>query len=75
MLSGWPIAELSPVQVLLVMITYEKWTGETTEQQDVESGRIKLEDILTQEDFDYAGQVSGSYFDTFNNKFQKFLSP
>ena len=68
------MAELSPVQALLVMIACEKQTGETIEQQDVESGRIKLKDILTQEDFDYAGQVSRSYFDTFNNTLQKFLS-
>ena len=69
------MAELSPVQMILIVIAYEKWTGETIEQQDIKSGRIKLKDILTQEDFDYAGQVSGSYFDTFNNKLQKFHSP
>ena len=46
------MAELSPVQALLVMIAYEKQTGKTIEQQDIESGRIKLQDILTQEDFD-----------------------
>ena len=61
------MAELSPVQALLVMIVYEKRTGKTIEQQDVESGRIKLQDILTQEDFDYAGQISGFYFDIINN--------
>ena len=59
LLQGWPTAELSPVQALLVMIAYEKWTSKTIEQQDVESGRIKLQDILTQKDFDYARQVSG----------------
>ena len=59
LLQGWPTAELSPVQALLVMIAYKKWTSKTIEQQDIESGRIKLQDILTQEDFDYAGQVSG----------------
>ena len=58
LLQGWPMAELSPVQALLVMIAYEKWTGKTIEQQDVESGRIKLQNILTQEDFNYARQVS-----------------
>ena len=50
------------------MIAYEKWTGKTIEQQDIESGRIKLQDILIQKDFDYVGQVSGFYFDIFNNK-------
>ena len=53
------MTELPPVQALLVMIAYEKQTGKTIDQQDIESGRIKLQDILTQEDFDYAGQVSG----------------
>ena len=53
------MAKLSPVQALLVMIAYGKWTGKTIEQQDIEFGRIKLQDILTQEDFDYTGQVSG----------------
>ena len=62
LLQGWPMAELSPVQALLIMIAYEKQTGKTIEQQDIESGRIKLQDILIQEDFDYARQVSG--FDT-----------
>ena len=46
-LQGWPTAELSSVQALLVVIAYEKRTGKTIEQQDVESGRIKLQDILT----------------------------
>ena len=59
LLQGWATAELSPVQALLIMIAYEKQTRKTIEQQDIESGRIKLQDILTQEDFDYAGQVSG----------------
>ena len=61
------MAELSPVQALLVMIAYEKGTGKTIEQQDIESGRIKLQDILIQEDYDYARQVSGFYFDIINN--------
>ena len=61
------MAELSPVQALLVMIAYEKWIGKTIEQQDIESGRIKLQDILIQEDFDYPTQVSGFCFDIFNN--------
>ena len=68
LLQGWPTAELSPVQALLIMIAYEKWTGKTIEQQDIEFGRIKLQDILIQKDFDYAGQVSGFYFDIFNNR-------
>ena len=49
------------------MIAYEKQTGKTIEQQDIESGRIKLQDILIQEDFDYARQVSGFCLDIFNN--------
>ena len=50
--------QLSPVQVLLVMIAYEKRTGESIDQKDVETGKVKLCDILTQEDFDNAGKVS-----------------
>ena len=68
LLQGWPTGELSPVQPLLIMIAYEKRTGKTIEQQDVESGRIKLQDILTQEDLDHAGQVSGFYLDIINNR-------
>ena len=49
------------------MIAYEKWTSKTIEQYNVESGRIKLQDILTQEDFNHAGQVSGFYLDIINN--------
>ena len=46
-LQGWPTAELSPVQALLVMITYEERMGETIDQKDVETGKVKLNEILT----------------------------
>ena len=57
-LQGWPTSELSPVQALLVMIADEKRTGESIDQKDVETGKVKLCDILTQEDFDNADKVS-----------------
>ena len=56
--QGWPTAELFPVQALRVMIAYEKRTGKTIDQKDVEAGKIQLHEILTQEDFDNARKVS-----------------
>ena len=46
------------MQDLLVMIAYEKRTGKTIDQKDVEAGKIQLHEILTQEDFDNAGKES-----------------
>ena len=40
------------------MIMYKKRTGESIDQKDVETGKVKLSDILTQEDFDNASKVS-----------------
>ena len=40
------------------MIAYEKRMGKTIDQKDVEIGKVKLNGILTQEDFDNAGKVS-----------------
>ena len=57
-LQRWPTSELSPVQALSVMIAYEKRTGESIEQKDKETGKVKLCDILTQEDFNNASKVS-----------------
>ena len=40
------------------MIAYEKRTGKTIDQKDVEAGKIQLHEIPTQEDFDNARKVS-----------------
>ena len=65
--QGWPTAELSPVQALLIMIAYEKRTRKTIDQKDMEAGKIQLHEILTQEDFKNAGKVSEFCFNIFNN--------
>ena len=57
------------------MITYEKRTGETIDQKDVEVGRVKLNEILTQEDFDNARKVSKSLSFMFEKYLKFFLSP
>ena len=70
-----PSADITPVQALLILIAYEKWTGEDLKQEDIESGKIKLCDILTQEDFDNARKVSisSSIFPLNSLKFSSHL--
>ena len=40
------------------MIAYEKRTGKTIDQKDVEAGKIQLHEIPTHKDFDNARKVS-----------------
>ena len=74
-LQGWPTSELSPIQALLMMIAYEKRTGESIDQKDVETCKVKFCDILTQDDFDNGGKVSEFQLSVFKKSLKILLSP
>ena len=57
------------------MIAYEKRMGETIGQKDVETDKVKLSDILTQEDFKNAGKVSKFQLYVLMKNLKIFLSP
>ena len=56
-LQGWPITDIGRFEALVLLCSYENRTGETIDPRRLESGGLKLLDLLTQEDFDKARSV------------------
>ena len=57
-LQGWPMSEIGPFEALMLLCSYEEWTKETIDPKKLESRELKLNELLTQEDFDMAHSVS-----------------
>ena len=54
-LQKWPHTNISPIESLLVVFAYEKWTQETVTVDEIRDGMLGPK--LTQQDFDMALQV------------------
>ena len=56
-LQGWPVSDIGPFEALMLLCSYEQTTKETIDPLKLESGEVKLSELLTQEDFDMARLV------------------
>ena len=64
-LHGWPMSDIGPSEVLMLLCSYEECTKETINPKELESGELMLSESLTQEDFDMAHSVSTFYLNCF----------
>ena len=64
-LQGWPMSDIGPFEALMLLCSYEECTKETIDPKKLESGELKLSELLTQEDFDMAHSVSIFYLNHF----------
>ena len=56
--QGWPVSDIGPFEALMLLCSYEERTKETIDPKKLESGELKLSDLLTEEDFAIARSVS-----------------
>ena len=52
------MSEIGPFEALMLLCSYEERTKETIDPKKLESGELKLSDLLTEEDFVMAHSVS-----------------
>ena len=52
------MSDIGPFEALMLLCSYEERTKETTDPKKLESGELKLSDLLTEEDFAMACSVS-----------------
>ena len=60
-LQGWPVSDIGPLEALMLLCSYEERTKETIDPHKLESGELKLSDLLTKEDFDMTRLVNSFY--------------
>ena len=60
-LQGWPVSDISPFEALMLLCSYEERTKETIDPCKLESGELKLSELLTKEDFNMACLVNSFY--------------
>ena len=56
------MSDIGPFEALMLLCSYEERTKETIDPKKLESGEIKLSDLLTEEDFVMARSVSTVLF-------------
>ena len=56
--QGWPVSDIGLFEAVMLLCSYENHTKETIDPKKLESGELKLEDLLTKEDFKMACSVS-----------------
>ena len=52
------MSDIGPFEALMLLCSYEERTKETIDPKKLESGELKLSDLLTEEDFTMARSVS-----------------
>ena len=52
------MSEIGPFEALMLLCSYEERTKEVIDPKKLESGELKLSDLLTEEDFIMARSVS-----------------
>ena len=52
------MSEIGPFKALMLLCSYKERTKETIDPKKLESGELKLSDLLTEEDFVMAHSVS-----------------
>ena len=52
------MSDIGPFEALMLLCSYENYTKKTIDPKKLESGELKLEDLLTKEDFKMAHSVS-----------------
>ena len=60
--QGWPVGDIGPFEALMLLCSYKSHTRETIDPKKLESGELKLGDLLTEEDFKMACSVSNFLF-------------
>ena len=61
LLQGWPVGDISPFEALMLHCSYEERTKETIDPHKLESGELKLSELLTKEHFDMVHLVNSFY--------------
>ena len=60
--QGWPVGDIGPFEALMLLCSYKSCTSETIGPTKLESGELKLGDLLIEEDFKMAHSVSNFLF-------------